>query len=220
MENKKDVIVQNSIKLMYELGYKNCTLRKIAELSEISHVAILKHFGNKHELASILIERYLIGLVSLTERFIEENNELLSQYSFPGILFYWSAHYEFLKRDKKLIKFYTEYYYHDNKAFNDIHNKYAAIIFKNLFNITWAVDNFYQDLNTIALTSVGMKVTNLCCNNEITSYEAITYIINLLFKLADSDERVPYDMVRSFIEQFIDSKNYVKINIYNDFLRI
>ena len=130
------------------------------------------------------------------------------------------AHYEFLKRDSKFFNFYTEYYYCDNKAFNDFHDKYAVIIFKKLFNIEWAKDDVYQHLNIIALTSVASNLGSLYSNAEITLYETITYIINMVFKLTDFDERFSYDEVKSFVTQFIESDNYVKYDVYNDLIMV
>lgn len=218
MSNKKDEILQNAVKLMYELGYNNCTLRKIAEASNISHVAVLKYFGNKHELASVLIERYLDGLLAITERFIKKNNDLLSQYHYPSILFYWCAYYELLKRDKKFMSFYTEYYHCENKAFVDIHYKHARITFNKLINFVWGENYLYRHLDTIAVSSVAMELVDLYFHAQITLPETITYLINIFLKIVDINEKASYDLVVTFIEEFIESGNHIKYDIFKDFL--
>lgn len=215
--SKKETIIENAISMFYKLGYKKCTLRKIAESSGISHVTIFKHFKNKHDLASILIERYLEGLVSVTQDFVKQN-ALEPNDNFEIILFYWSAHNYFLTCDQNFTRFYVGYYNYDYKWFNDIHTKYAKFIFNKLFNFNYHKSDVYRHLDIDVISKVQIELIDLYFHNKLTYYEIMEYFIDLFIKLLNYKREVSIGEIHSFINRHILCDDYMKYDIFNDFL--
>ena len=126
----KEIIIENSIKLFYEYGYEKTTMRKIAEASGITHPAIFNHFKNKAEIAGILMQRYILGVVAITENYIRENN-ISDNEIYKAFMFYWTAHYYYLKKEFTYFKFTSEFFHNPSNA-SEYKNDYFEQIFRKI----------------------------------------------------------------------------------------
>nr|WP_320024274.1 TetR/AcrR family transcriptional regulator [uncultured Acetobacterium sp.] len=222
MENQistKDEIINNAIELFYQQGYKACTLRQIAQKCNITHVSIFRHFKNKHELAAILINRYLEGLVDITRKFSSLNTES-SNKTFETMFFYWSYHHEFMKYDEKFMKFYVEYYNYDSSYFNENHGKYLEFIFSNIFGLAYKKSVLFQHIDEAALSAADVELIKLCSENKITIYEAVHYIIELVIMLTNNQSSTSLHEITAFIDKHIQSTDELLYDVYQDFLSL
>lgn len=65
----KNLLIENGLLLLNEVGYENFSLRKVAAMSGVSHAAPYKHFKNKEEMItaiSISVVRYCIKTLEET----------------------------------------------------------------------------------------------------------------------------------------------------------
>lgn len=216
--NKKEKIIDNAVYLFYELGYKECTLRKIAKACDMSHVAILNYCKEKNELASILIERYFEGLFSITEEFLKQNFKS-SRNSFECVFFWWCAHQEILKRDNKFRRFFIGYFDNDYVALNDILFGYSIRVFRELFHFKMDKPVLYRKVDMYALAAAAIELTKLNADNLLTYKETLEYLIEIVVKLMDHDQRVSSQEIDGFIDHYIESDLYVKHDVFNEFLQ-
>lgn len=215
--SKKEEIVENAVKLFYELGYENCTLRVIAEKTGITHRAILKHFNNKYELASIVVERYLIHLVKMTENFLTERL-VQTDDNFDIVLFYWCTHHRLLMLDEKFRKFYLEFYFFDNHSFIDIHAFFAGHIFINLFKFDMQKESVFLHVDNCALAGAEIALIQACVNNELSFFEMNVYLLKIFMKLIEYDHELSELEIENFLNRNVLCNNYGSSFIFEKML--
>jgi len=66
----KDRIIEATVELMNEKGYKGATTKEIAERAGVNEVTLFRHFGNKKGIVEAVIQKY--GFVDLVENTFEE----------------------------------------------------------------------------------------------------------------------------------------------------
>lgn len=57
-ESTRDKIIEATLQLAHEKGYKGATTKKIANLAGVNEVTIFRHFGNKKGIVEAIIEKY------------------------------------------------------------------------------------------------------------------------------------------------------------------
>src|SRR5699024_7939054 len=67
----KDKIIEATVELVNEKGYKGATTKEIAERAGLNEVTLFRHFGNKKGIVEAAIEKY--GFVDSFENILEEN---------------------------------------------------------------------------------------------------------------------------------------------------
>ncbi|MFZ7120030.1 MAG: TetR/AcrR family transcriptional regulator [Eubacteriaceae bacterium] len=216
--NTKEVIIENAIKLFYELGYEETTLRKIAAESGFSHVALFSYFKTKGELAAILIDRYLKSLVQITRDFIL-NNKLYSDNYIYHYLFYWGIHYKILVADKKLSKFYFEFYKNANIEFVGATSNYGKFVFIELFNFKYQKTEIDMFLDFTTISNIDVTLAHLCFDNKITISKAVKYLLNFLNVMEYFYENISNEEIDDFINTNIETLNLDQFDIYQDFLQ-
>lgn len=66
----KDRIIEATVELVNEKGYKGATTKEIAERAGVNEVTLFRHFGNKKGIVEAVIQKY--GFVDLLEHTFEE----------------------------------------------------------------------------------------------------------------------------------------------------
>lgn len=66
----KDKIIDATIELVSERGYKGATTKKIAEKADVNEVTLFRHFGNKKGIVEAIVQKY--AFVDLLENTLEE----------------------------------------------------------------------------------------------------------------------------------------------------
>lgn len=216
--NTKEVIIENAIKLFYELGYEKTTLRKIAAESGFSHVALFSYFKTKGELAAILIDRYLKGLLKITKEFIQDNNIKSDSNLYP-FLYYWGVHYKLLISDKKLSKFYFEFYKNANVEFAGATSNYGKIVFLELFKYQYQKTGVDMFLDFTIISNIDIALAHLYFDNEITINKAIKYLIKFLNIMECIYENITNEKIDDFINTNIETLNINQFDIYQEFLQ-
>lgn len=100
----RDLIIQESIKLFYTNGFNKTTMRQIAKACNIAHPSIFNHFRSKTEIADIMFFRFLNGFDRITQKYIDDK-KLDRGETHEALVFYWSAHYYFIKKDHGYFNF-------------------------------------------------------------------------------------------------------------------
>lgn len=71
MSDKKKSILDASVSLFAQKGYRSTTIRMIAGKAEVNVALISYYFGSKHNLLSAMLERYMSEVKNLLQRIIE-----------------------------------------------------------------------------------------------------------------------------------------------------
>lgn len=66
----KDRIIEATVELVNEKGYKGATTKEIAERAGVNEVTLFRHFGNKKGIVEAVIQKY--GSIDLLENTFEE----------------------------------------------------------------------------------------------------------------------------------------------------
>lgn len=66
----KDRIIEATVELVNEKGYKGATTKEISERAGLNEVTLFRHFGNKKGIVEAIIEKY--GFVELLKNTFEE----------------------------------------------------------------------------------------------------------------------------------------------------
>lgn len=61
----KDRIIEATVELVNEKGYKGATTKEIAERAGVNEVTLFRHFGNKKGIVEAVIQKY--GSIDLLE---------------------------------------------------------------------------------------------------------------------------------------------------------
>jgi|GEM_PF-4157392 len=204
----KQSILTNAIQLFYQLGYKKTTIRKIADLTGISHVSIFWHYKNKEDIALHLIQRYLKGLISLTKEYSKIHpNESKS-------LFYWTAHYYFVTSDENFGLFFVEFARNSNESFitlmTDFYDEFVEI-----FNYNNTEVELYIDMQIIS--QIDLILIESCRNKKIKATQAIQYMTKNLIHLSSGKDAYSTKEIDFFAENFCPS-NLKRYSILEDFL--
>lgn len=208
-QNNKDIIIENALRLFYEYGYKDTTLRMIAEKSGISHPSIFNHFRNKVEIANILLYRYISSLSELTKNFISEKGEGDDGYN--AYLFYWTAHFFFLIQNHKFYDFAIDYTVNgDYWEFEDKH-LYFKMLFDNLMVLKYKRSETQYKLDDQILTSSLWPLEKACFNKEITIVEAIFEFTEIVKAVT----RIKIHLNKKGIVAFVESFDADKYNCFN-----
>lgn len=204
----KQTILTNAIQLFYQLGYKKTTIRKIADLTGISHVSIFWHYKSKEDIASHLIQRYFKGLISLTKEYSKIHpNESKS-------LFYWTAHYYFVTSDENFGLFFVEYARNSNESFithvTDFYDEFVEI-----FNYNNTKDELYLEMQIIS--QIDLILIESCRNKKIKVTQAIQYMTKNLIHLSSGKDAYSTKEIDLFMKNFCPS-NLTRYSILEDFL--
>ena len=177
----KEKILENAIQQFYENGYKKTTIRKIAELTGISHVAVFWHCKNKEILASQLLRRYIEGLI----RLVEKLSTLYPQKS--KLLLYWGTHYHLITHDDKFALFYSEFQRYANEPFfNVVGTEFYNEVYVSLFQYRKTGIELSLDMQTIC--HVDMILIEACRKKSIKVDEAVNYMYKIIYNLlSDKD---------------------------------
>lgn len=214
----KDIIIKNAVKLFYELGYEKTTLRKIAAESGFSHVALFSYFKTKGELASVILERYFMGLTKITKEFINREKSD-TQKNALSFLYYWGIHYKMLISDEYFSRFFFEFYKNEQNEFVKTTLKHGTIIMHKLFNIQYKKNEIDTFLDFSAISSIDIILAHLCFENKITINKSVKYLYNFISSIQLHNENISYEEIDDFIAQYIDTRNPNQYNIYEDFLK-
>lgn len=214
-DSKKNMIEEKSIMLFYDMGYKDCTLRKMASECGVTHSTILKHFKSKSELAFIVDKSYIDDLIRMTELF-RKDHEIFIDERTDIVLYYWCLHYYFMRHYPKLAKFYIEYYECDSSAFAQSHLIISEKLFRDLFKADYNESESVKDLLMHALTAVDIRLT-FFINSGTAPYEEVCCLfVNFVNRAYNFIGKVSESQVKGFIGKFISGDRLKAYDLFID----
>ncbi|UOO38336.1 TetR/AcrR family transcriptional regulator [Oscillospiraceae bacterium CM] len=200
--SKKSIIEKNAIQLFYDLGYSDCTLRKLASASGVTHSTILKHFNSKSECADLLVNKYHNSLIELVKAFSGAHDIFIDART-DKVLFYWCLHHRYIITDDKFRKFFTEYYKGDYRPFVQVHYQLTEKIFEELYDVQFDEPEYLKDIMIYALAAAELELVFLLDDGQIYYKEANRLLIEFfsrVFRFISVSENDFY----AFIDRFGD----------------
>ena len=79
-QNKREEIIQSSVKVLGHYGYKGASLDSIATDAGVSKTLIIKYYETKENLASVCIDRMLNNFSEKLDRLLNKKNVELDQF--------------------------------------------------------------------------------------------------------------------------------------------
>lgn len=215
MNNHKDtkvIILENSIKLFFEIGYNNTTMRMIAKESGIKHPSIYKHFKSKEDIVGVFVFRYIRGIVHMTRRYILDHIGVSKHDAF---LFYWTAHMHYSHADARFKRYQLEYF--NNSQILGLNNDFFAQVFINIMH--WEFDKTASDhkIYSRVLQSIVIIVTNMYMNDEIELASALANLFELMYDVMREENPVDEEYAQKFIDQ-LDYEKYLSYDLLEDVL--
>ncbi len=209
----KKKLIRESIRLFYKDGYQNTTMRKIADASGISHPAIFAHFKNKAQIGTLLIYRYINGVVTLTRRYIADTG-IDPAMNHEPLVFYWTIHFHMMKEDQRLFNFSREFY-----ASQDIYENESSPVFLQMFldllqgSHSQDLEQNLEDLKlqTQLVSTVASIMVYNCYAKRISLEKAVIEYFNLLYSILKIQRNIS---VRD-IEAFLSRKAYLQYLNFN-----
>ena len=210
---KKSTIANNALRLLYDLGYNECTMRKIAEASAISHASIYKHFERKNELATLFVHRFIDMLLLITKQFMKEENTKGSEGS--QILIFWVTQIYSLIYDDKLFRFYQEFFYSDIKSFISAYVDYEIYIDVVLKTPSHG-PQILEKINT-QLIGVGLiELCILCRKGDLDFSQCVVNVMRLFCKIRNFPYNFTDSDITEFCSEYLNSNKFEKINVEKD----
>ncbi|MBF7097770.1 TetR/AcrR family transcriptional regulator [Alkalibacter mobilis] len=211
-KDMKDIILENSIKLFFKLGYNKTTMRLIATESGIKHPSIYKHFKNKDEIMSIFVFRYIRGIVKMTQRYILDHIGISKHDAF---LFYWTAHLYYSSYDERFRRYQLEQLNTSSNQILNVNNDYFAQVFTNImhweFNKTPKEHKIYSQV----LYSIVIIISNMYMKEEIEMSFALSEMFDLMYSVVGEKNPVDEDYVKKFIDA-LDFDAYLNKDLLED----
>ena len=208
----RERIIQVASLMFFENGYDNCTLRAIAKECGISHAAIYKYFGNKYELASITIKRYLNELVRKTREF-GENEDITSNKDI--IAFYWYSHQHFMLTHPNFFRFYTEFYVKDIEQWENVHMSYRDTILHDVFLMKHfpSLPEYKYDLYARLLSAGSIELLYMLKKGKLDLDTAAKLLIEMFGKLSCEEDVLTekdFEHFKSLYEKGTDNQLDIK----------
>ncbi|MCB6570678.1 TetR/AcrR family transcriptional regulator [Eubacterium limosum] len=211
-ENNREIILDNALKLFYEKGYENTSLREIAKMSDIAHTSIFNHFKNKAEIASILLSRFISSLIKLTERYLEEMDS--KNNSKTAYLFYWSAHFYFISNE---IRFYSYYYKFSDKVPPEQRPQYLRILFQDLMKFEYECTDQESSMHEQIVSDVLGIIENEYHKKALDIAGAIALLTDIIIAATKIDLQISKEDIEGFIAD-LDYEQYVKCDVLQDMI--
>lgn len=180
-KNTKELIQQTAFQMFSEFGYQNTTLRMIAEQCEITHVNVLYHFKNKHELGIRYLQEYAAFLV---ERTMALSKEIHIEPSVALYGVYWYLHDSFIAGSPQFADTYFDILNEDRDVMPALAiRKTSENSGRNeIVNTILGRNAFFQEpelsLNMYMLTEADLRLVRMLRNREITPIQAVKYYLN------------------------------------------
>lgn len=215
MQNTKEMIASESIKLFYENGYQKTSMRQIAEACNISHPTIFSHFKNKNAIADIMFYRYLHGFVSMTGRYIEDKGIDISA-NHEAMVFYWTAHYYYLKEDRRYFNFLQEYCTLQ-KMTDFVNVNYFRQVFKKFILVNYKETLENQLLYMRIISSVVLVISQSYYEDLISLEAAVMEHFHHLYATFKINRGISNEGIIEFLQNF-DEKKYLGHCLLEDVL--
>ena len=209
-QSNKDILIENSLRLFYEHGYKGTTLRMIAEKSGISHPSIFNHFRTKIEIANILLYRYICSLAELTRNYINRDGIEVDEYT--SYLFYWNAHFFFLLRDHKFYDFAIDSIANGDYLELEDESLYFKMLFNNLMGFKYKRSDTQYKIDNQILIGALLALEKACFGRKITIDEAIYRLTEIVKAVTRIKIRLKKKDIVAFVENF-EADKYIGFNM-------
>ena len=194
----KKKLIRESIKLFYKEGYQQTTMRKIADASGISHPAIFAHFKNKAQIGTLLIYRYIHGVVTLTRRYMFDHG-INPATNHEPLVFYWTIHFHMMKEDERLFNF-TRAFYASQDMYTHDSNAAFLQMFLDLLHESRRLNKNDLGLQTQLVVTVASIFSYNCFTGRLTLKKTVTEYFNLLYSILKIERRISIERIQEFVE--------------------
>ena len=213
-KSTREILLNNATYLFYDIGFEATTMRLIAEKSGITHPALFHRFKNKAEIATVLVRRFLKGILRITEKYLEA--EHLSPDCDEALLFYWTAYFYYCRYDSNLFRFLSEFSNASRRDYDSVCNDYYTQIFRNLMNWNYATNDIEYRLYSMLLGASADILAKTAYRGDVSVSKAVEEMTNIVYGIVRIER--PYH--GSDVEQFVNKldRKYLSYSVLEDFL--
>lgn len=175
----KEKIEKTAYRMFLEKGYKDTSLRAIADECGIKHSNILYYFNSKEELAKGFFAQYLISLRSEVE---DISSRISLRPSITKLTLYWMVHYCFMNEYREFARPYLEII-KENRDF--LPTIIPEIVNKDDFmeSLLGPVNNLSPQDVIFALdmmVDMDYRITSNILNEKSELHDNLIYLIRLI----------------------------------------
>ena len=214
-KNSRETLINNATYLFYDIGFEATTMRLIAEKSGITHPALFHRFKNKADIATVLVRRFLKGILRITEKYLEE--EHLSADCDEALLFYWTAYFYYCRNDSNLFRFLSEFSNASRRDYDSVGNDYYTQIFRNLMNWNYAANDIEYRLYSMLLGASADILAKAAYRGDVSVSKAVEEMTNIIYSTAKIPRSFSSEYITAFVNG-IDKKKYLSYSALENFL--
>ncbi len=183
-ENTREQILKTASELFYEKGYKSTTVREVARQAGLSLSRLNYHFNSKADLASYIVERFLLNFEhTMCELDYDKSDRLLCNVIHIRLI------EKFFLSDDKAMNFYYEMAVENNLHTMMIESDYRHFLQQSKY---LKLETDRQTLRMTAHIFIGSMIRLFCAKREgdlnAPDRQILDICNNLHLKLLDIDE--------------------------------
>ena len=193
----RERVLDEAVKQYYLQGYKDTTMRSLANAVGIKHPSLFSIFKNKSDIAGMILRKYYFSLQEYSQNNILENTNIPDD-SIQVLLLFYALNYIQVHNDPRFAKFYSEFYEDNRLAVDEVTRELQHIPTESLTNYE---NNIIEKLDYESLGVISMMLIKKLQEKEIDAKTATLYFVSKIYPIQQNNWNISFPEIEKYYNQ-------------------